>query len=60
MSGDSSQIEKFHRRFAKWKVFSLCPFSTFLYLAFAVVLGATCTRDVLQNDYMIAEKVSTL
>ncbi len=35
-------------------------FSTCLYLAFAVVLGATCTREVLQTDYMIAEKVRTV
>ncbi|CAD5110686.1 DgyrCDS61 [Dimorphilus gyrociliatus] len=34
--------------------------SSFLYLAFSVVLGATCLRDVLQTDYMIAEKVSVL
>ena len=32
-------------------------FSTFLYLSFAVVLGGTCTRSVLQTDYMISEKV---
>ena len=31
--------------------------STFLYMAFVLVLGATCVRDVLQTDYMIAEKV---
>ncbi|XP_064652024.1 solute carrier family 12 member 8-like isoform X2 [Lineus longissimus] len=32
--------------------------STFLYLAFAVVLGATCERVNLQTDYMITEKVA--
>lgn len=31
--------------------------STFLYMSFALVLGATCIRPVLQDDYMIAEKV---
>ena len=31
--------------------------STLLYLIFALVLGATCTRDALQDDYLIAEKV---
>ncbi|CAH1776028.1 unnamed protein product [Owenia fusiformis] len=34
--------------------------STVLYLAFGVVLGATCDRTYLQHDYMIAEKVSIL
>lgn len=32
--------------------------STHLYLLFALVLGSTCTRAALQDDYMIAEKVS--
>ena len=30
---------------------------TMLYLLFVLLLGATCTRDKLQDDYMIAEKV---
>jgi hypothetical protein len=34
--------------------------STFLYLVFAVVLGATCVRADLQTDYLIAEKVIAL
>ncbi|GAB1600704.1 solute carrier family 12 member 8-like [Argonauta hians] len=34
--------------------------STFLYVAIATVLGATCTRDSLQDHYMIAEKVSVI
>ena len=34
--------------------------STLLYLLFALVLGATCTRDVLQTDYLIAEKVRNI
>ncbi|XP_041361289.1 solute carrier family 12 member 8-like [Gigantopelta aegis] len=33
-------------------------FSTFLYIAFILVLGSTCTRSFLLGDYMIAEKVS--
>ncbi|XP_064597612.1 solute carrier family 12 member 8-like [Liolophura sinensis] len=32
--------------------------STCLYLSFTIVLGATCTRASLQDDYNIAEKVS--
>lgn len=32
--------------------------STFLYLVFALFLGATCQRSVLLTDYMIAVKVS--
>ena len=32
-------------------------YSTLLYLVFAIVLGATCTREALQTDYLIAEKV---
>ncbi|XP_072027523.1 solute carrier family 12 member 8-like isoform X2 [Amphiura filiformis] len=31
---------------------------TLLYFLFVLLLGATCTRDKLQEDYMIAEKVS--
>ncbi|XP_052823459.1 solute carrier family 12 member 8 [Octopus bimaculoides] len=40
----------------------LCPHrsSTFLYVAIATVLGATCTRASLQGYYMIAEKVSVI
>ena len=30
---------------------------TTLYLLFVLLLGATCRRDELQDDYMIAEKV---
>lgn len=33
---------------------------TFLYLVFVVFLGATCTREVLLNDFMIAAKVSAI
>ncbi|XP_071804275.1 solute carrier family 12 member 8-like isoform X2 [Asterias amurensis] len=32
--------------------------TTILYLLFALLLGATCARSALQNDYMIAERVS--
>jgi len=32
--------------------------SSFLYLVFALILGATCERQALHNDYMIAEKVN--
>uniref|UniRef100_A0AAY4E0S9 Solute carrier family 12 member 8 n=1 Tax=Denticeps clupeoides TaxID=299321 RepID=A0AAY4E0S9_9TELE len=32
--------------------------SWFLYLVFAFLLGATCTRDALHSDFLIAEKVS--
>lgn len=35
-------------------------FATFLYLVFILFLGATCTRAALQNDYMIAAKVSAI
>ncbi|XP_066158485.1 solute carrier family 12 member 8 [Euwallacea fornicatus] len=35
-------------------------FATFLYLVFILFLGATCTRHVLKNDYMIAAKVSAI
>ncbi|KAL1493297.1 hypothetical protein ABEB36_011378 [Hypothenemus hampei] len=35
-------------------------FATFLYLVFILFLGATCTREVLQQDYMIAAKVSSI
>ncbi|KAL4218214.1 hypothetical protein ACF0H5_022950 [Mactra antiquata] len=34
--------------------------STFLYIAFTLVIGATCTRQFLHNDYMISEKVSVV
>lgn len=37
----------------------LC-YRTFLYLAFILLLGATCTRSALQNDFMIAAKVSAI
>ncbi|XP_044257683.1 solute carrier family 12 member 8 [Tribolium madens] len=33
---------------------------TFLYLVFVVFLGATCHRDVLLTDFMIAAKVSAI
>ncbi|KAJ8923517.1 hypothetical protein NQ315_010095 [Exocentrus adspersus] len=33
---------------------------TFLYLVFIIFLGATCTRDALLNDFMIAAKVSII
>ncbi|KAL3889646.1 hypothetical protein ACJMK2_001981 [Sinanodonta woodiana] len=39
---------------------SALGFSTFLYVSFALVLGATCVRHSLQTDYMIAEKVSII
>ncbi|CAL8371059.1 unnamed protein product [Arctogadus glacialis] len=32
--------------------------SWFLYLVFVFLLGATCTREVLRDDFLIAEKVS--
>jgi len=32
-------------------------YSTSLYLVFALILGATCIRSALQDNYMIAEKV---
>ncbi|XP_035659360.1 solute carrier family 12 member 8-like [Branchiostoma floridae] len=32
--------------------------STILYVLFVLLLGAVCTRDGLQDDFMIAEKVS--
>jgi len=31
--------------------------SSFLYLVFALILGATCEKQALHTDYMIAEKV---
>ncbi|XP_013418011.1 solute carrier family 12 member 8 isoform X2 [Lingula anatina] len=34
--------------------------STFLYLMFTMILGSTCARDYLREDYMIAEKVAAL
>ena len=34
--------------------------TTILYLLFALLLGATCARSALQNDYMIAERVGIL
>lgn len=33
---------------------------TFLYLVFALFLGATCRRDVLFSDFLIASKVSAV
>ena len=33
-------------------------YRTFLYLVFVLFLGATCKRDILLNDFMIAVKVS--
>ena len=33
-------------------------FSGLLYMLFAVLLGAVCTREALLSDYMIASKVS--
>ena len=35
-------------------------FRSFLYLFFMVVLAGTCDREVLFNNYMIAERVSAL
>lgn len=35
-------------------------YSTGLYLIFVLFLGATCTREVLKTDFMIAAKVSAL
>ncbi|XP_060516092.1 solute carrier family 12 member 8 isoform X2 [Cylas formicarius] len=37
---------------------SAISFATFLYLVFIVFLGATCQRKFLQEDFMIASKVS--
>ncbi|CAG9855522.1 unnamed protein product [Phyllotreta striolata] len=34
--------------------------ATFLYLVFVIFLGATCTRTVLLNNFMIAEDVSVI
>ncbi|KAH8420126.1 hypothetical protein KR009_006117 [Drosophila setifemur] len=34
--------------------------STFLYLVFALFLGATCQRDILRTDFMISVKVSVV
>ncbi|WAR17155.1 S12A8-like protein [Mya arenaria] len=34
--------------------------SLFLYISFTLVIGSTCTRSALQNDYMISEKVSAV
>uniref|UniRef100_T1JD20 Solute carrier family 12 member 8 n=1 Tax=Strigamia maritima TaxID=126957 RepID=T1JD20_STRMM len=34
--------------------------SSFLYLTFILILGATCQRSALLTDYLIAEKVSAL
>lgn len=34
--------------------------STFLYITFTLVIGATCLRPYLQTDYMIAEKISVV
>ncbi|KAG1670089.1 Solute carrier family 12 member 8 [Nymphon striatum] len=34
--------------------------STFLYLIFVLILGATCQREFLLSNFMIAEKVSSL
>ncbi|KAK2725900.1 solute carrier family 12 member 8-like isoform X2 [Artemia franciscana] len=34
--------------------------STFLYLSFMIVLGATCERSALFNDYLIVAKVSAV
>ena len=36
----------------------VCVFRTSLYIFFILVLGATCVRSFLLDDYMIAEKVS--
>lgn len=33
---------------------------TFLYLVFALFLGATCKRDILLSDFMIAARVSAV
>ena len=33
-------------------------FSTVLYVLFAFVLAATCTREALLTDYIIAERVA--
>lgn len=37
---------------------NMCVFRTFLYLAFVLFLGATCKRETLATDYMIAVRVS--
>lgn len=34
--------------------------STFLYLMFVLILGATCQRAILLTDFMIAAKVSAI
>ncbi|XP_053391021.1 LOW QUALITY PROTEIN: solute carrier family 12 member 8-like, partial [Mercenaria mercenaria] len=34
--------------------------STFLYISFTLVIGATCSRSYLQKDYMIAEQISVV
>lgn len=34
--------------------------ATFLYLVFVIFLGATCTRAVLLNNFMIAKEVSVI
>ena len=36
----------------------LSVFSTVLYVLFAFVLAATCTREALLTDYIIAERVA--
>ena len=35
-------------------------FSTGLYLLFVLILGSTCDRNALLNDYLIVEKVSAV
>jgi len=45
---------------AKLKLQLCLMCSSFLYLIFALILGATCIRPALHNDYMIAEKVIIL
>ncbi len=40
--------------------FSAIGTSLFIYLSFAFGLGATCTRSALLNDYMIAQKASSI
>ncbi|XP_033099425.1 solute carrier family 12 member 8-like isoform X2 [Anneissia japonica] len=54
MSGD---LKKPHKNIPHGTL-SAIAVTTIMYLAFSLLLGATCTRYALQNDYMIAEKVS--
>ncbi|TRZ03752.1 hypothetical protein DNTS_009744, partial [Danionella cerebrum] len=53
----SSDLQKPEHNIPVGTLAAICT-SWFLYLVFAFLLGAICTREALHNDFLIAEKVS--